>query len=542
MHVFEVASGKDLGEAVPQLDGGIEGEHALAWLRDGSGFYYTRGGAEADKPAGGHGVFMRVWLHKLGTPVDKDVVVGGKDAPDIAQWDMRTSDDGRYTSVRMEPGDGGRFEQWLVDPAGKWTKVATVDDDIKAMFVGHGDTLYLLSVAGAPRGKILRTSLTHPSLAKTETVIPEGDAVIDSLTVTPHRLYLRETIGGPSRIRAFALPLTTGAVATTLPTPTVSALDDIQRLGGDEIAFAVASYFQRAAWFRTTGAKEGALAKTAFAGTSAADFSAMEAVRETCTSKDGTKVPLNILRPKNAKLDGAAPLLLTGYGGFGINYTPSFDKTLLPWLEAGGIYAIANVRGGGEYGETWHHGGNLLNKQNVFDDLYACAQRLVETHHTSPAHLAIEGASNGGLLMGAEIVQHPEMWKAVVSQVGIYDMLRLERDPNGAFNVTEYGSPKDPAQLQGARRLLALSPREGRRGLPAVLFTTGANDPRVMTYHSRKMVAKLQAATSSDAPILLRTEANAGHGIGSPLKMQIEERTDIYAFLFHELGMTYPAR
>ena len=223
----------------------------------------------------------------------------------------------------------------------------------------------------------------------------------------------------------------------------------------------------------------------------------------------------------------SAPALLTGLRRLRDHELAALSPVLLAWLEQGGVYAVANIRGGGELGEDWHTAGNLTNKQNVFDDFYACAQHLVDAKYTVPERLAIEGGSNGGLLMGAELTQHPEAFKAVVSHVGIYDMLRVERDPNGAFNVTEYGSVTDPKQFDA---LNAYSPYHHVKdgvAYPATLFMTGANDPRVAPYHSRKMVARLQDATSSDAPILLRTSANTGHGHGSPLGAQIEEQTDV---------------
>ena len=249
-----------------------------------------------------------------------------------------------------------------------------------------------------------------------------------------------------------------------------------------------------------------------------------------------------MLRPKAAQTDGSAPALLTGYGGFGISTTPRFRPQMLAWLEQGGVYAVANIRGGGELGEEWHSDGNLTKKQNVFDDFYACAQHMVTAKYTTPERLAIRGGSNGGLLMGAELTQHPEAFKAVVSSVGIYDMLRVERDPNGAFNVTEYGSVTDPKQFDA---LFGYSPYHHVKdgvAYPAVLFMTGANDPRVAPYHSRKMTARLQVATSSSAPVLLRTSANTGHGQGSPLSAQVEEQTDVYAFLFQQLGVTYAGK
>jgi prolyl oligopeptidase len=327
-----------------------------------------------------------------------------------------------------------------------------------------------------------------------------------------------------------------------MATVPIAAIEEMVPLGGDDVAFPLVSYTQPVAWYRTHGGSEAAVTKTALASSTKADFSAIEVSRDTCTSKDGTKVPLTVVRTKGTLLDGSRPTLLTGYGGFGITLAPRFRPQLLAWLEQGGVYAVANLRGGGEYGEAWHHGGNLTHKQNVFDDFYGCAQRLVEARYTSPAHLAIQGGSNGGLLMGAELTQHPEAFKAVVAQVGIYDMLRVERDANGAFNVTEYGSTKDPEMFDA---LAAYSPYENVKDgvpYPATLFMTGANDPRVNPYHSRKMVARLQAATSSDAPILLRTSGNTGHGMGTPLHAQIEEYTDIYAFLFDQLGVRYSPR
>ena len=217
--------------------------------------------------------------------------------------------------------------------------------------------------------------------------------------------------------------------------------------------------------------------------------------------------------------------------------TPGFDATLRIWFDAGGVYAVANLRGGGEYGEAWHKAGNLTKKQNVFDDFIASAEHLVKRRYTNPSKLAVEGGSNGGLLMGAFLTQRPDLAKAVVSRVGIYDMLRVELDPNGAFNVTEFGTVKDPEQFKA---LYAYSPlhnvKDGVK-YPAVLLTTGENDGRVNPFQSRKMAARLQAATGSDRPILFRSTAGAGHGIGSSLKIRIAEQADIMAFLFDQLGM-----
>jgi prolyl oligopeptidase len=266
-------------------------------------------------------------------------------------------------------------------------------------------------------------------------------------------------------------------------------------------------------------------------------MSDVEVMRESCVSRDGTRVPMSILRPRGTRLDGAVPAILTGYGGYGVSRKPILRAWNRVWLEAGGVVADANLRGGGELGEAWHRAGKLGSKQNVFDDFAACAKALVDLGYTKPERLGITGRSNGGLLMGAALVQHPELYRAVVTAVGIYDMLRTELSPNGEFNVTEYGTVKEEPLF---RALLAYSPLHNVKdgaAYPAVLFVTGANDPRVDPYHSRKMVARLQAATSADRPILLRASADTGHGIGTPLAAEIDETADEMAFLFHELDV-----
>src|SRR6185436_68346 len=275
--------------------------------------------------------------------------------------------------------------------------------------------------------------------------------------------------------------------------------------------------------------------KTALLSTSPVSFADIEVRREFATSKDGSKIPLNVLSRKGMKRDGNNPTLLYAYGGYGISLSPNFDFTRRLWFDRGGVYVVANIRGGGEFGEEWHKAGNLTKKQNVFDDFAACAQRLVELRYTRTERMVFEGGSNGGLLMGAMIVQHPELCRAVVSHVGIYDMLRVETTPNGAFNVTEFGTVKDPEQFKA---LHAYSPFhhvvDGVK-YPSVMFVTGANDPRVDPYNSRKMTARLVEASTSGNPVLLRTNANAGHGMGSSLDQRIEQETDVHAFLFHEL-------
>jgi prolyl oligopeptidase len=305
---------------------------------------------------------------------------------------------------------------------------------------------------------------------------------------------------------------------------------------GDELLFANTSFLVPPGWYEW----EPGLATphpTALRTTSPADFDDIEVVREFAKSKDGTKIPISILRKKGIKLDGKNPTLLTGYGGYGISLTPAFSSTRRIWFDAGGVYAVANLRGGGEFGEEWHLAGNLTHKQHVFDDLIACAEHLIQRKYTSPDKLAVMGSSNGGLLMGAFLTQRPDLARAVVSRVGIYDMLRVELDPNGAFNTTEFGSVKDEDQFKALHAYSPYHHVKDGTAYPAVLFPCGENDGRVNPAHSRKMTARLQAATGSGLPILLRTTATAGHGMGSSLKDRVAEQTDIYAFLLQELGV-----
>jgi prolyl oligopeptidase len=305
------------------------------------------------------------------------------------------------------------------------------------------------------------------------------------------------------------------------------------------VLFRSATYLQPSAWYRFDAAS-GKSTRTALSQVSPYNFDDAEVVREFAVSKDGTRVPLNIIRRKGTKLDGSNPTLLYGYGGYGLSEKPFFAGSMARvFLDQGGVYVLANIRGGGEYGQEWHKAGNLTHKQNVFDDFIACAQHLIDRKYTSPAHLAIMGGSNGGLLMGAALTQRPELFRAVVSFVGIYDMLRVELDPNGEFNTTEFGTVKNRDQFQA---LYAYSPYhqvKDRTVYPAVLFLTGENDHRVNPLHSRKMTARLQAANGSNHPILLRTSSNSGHGIGTALDEQIEERSDAMSFLFDQLGMAY---
>jgi prolyl oligopeptidase len=531
VHVFEVASGNPLRDIIPRVNGGTAGG-GLAWNADSSGFYYTRYPRGAERPAEDMSFYQQIYFHRLGTATDQDTYSLGKDFPRIAEIALQSSEDGRWTLATMANGDGGEFAHYLAGPNGEWRQLTRLADLVTRGVFGLDGRLYLLSRQNAPRGKILALPIEYARLTDAQVVVPESKAVIESFLPTATALYVSELAGGPSQVRIFDLA---GHERGTVPVKDVSTVAEMVRHKGDELLFESQTFVDPPAWYRFDPASK-KIARTALYKTAAADFSDVQVVREFATSKDGTKVPLNIISRKGMKLDGSNPAVLYGYGGYGINMTPFFSVALRPLLDHGFVYVIANLRGGGEYGEEWHHAGNLTHKQNVFDDFAAAARYLIDHKYTNPSKLGIEGGSNGGLLMGAALTQHPELYRAVVSHVGIYDMLRVELSPNGAFNITEFGTVKELDQF---RALHAYSPYhhvvDGKQ-YPAVLFLTGDNDPRVDPANSRKMTARLQAC-GTRLPVLLRTSSSSGHGIGTALSERIAQQADVDAFLFDQLGV-----
>jgi prolyl oligopeptidase len=532
LHVFDVDTGKELSDVIPRVQYPTGGGSA-AWNADGTGIYYTRYPNPGERPEQDVHFFQRVWFHKLGTPVTEDTYELGKDFPRIAEIALEISQDGQWLLATVANGDGGDFAHYLRTKEGKWQQLTKFEDGIKQVKFGRDGALYLLSRKDAPHGKILRVPLPEPALAKAATAVPERKGVIEDFAPSDHGIYVSDLLGGPSELSYFPRGSTTPRQLHVLPVSAVAGLESWQ---GDELLFGNVSYLQPFGWFSFNPTNKEPR-RTGLYMTSPVNFDDIEVVREFATSKDGTKVPVNILRRKGLKLDGNNPTLLYAYGGYGVNLTPAFDASRRIWFDAGGVYAVANLRGGGEYGEEWHKAGNLTRKQNVFDDFVAAAEHLIQQRYTSPLKLAVEGGSNGGLLMGAFLTQRPDLAHAVVSHVGIYDMLRVELDPNGQFNVTEFGTVKDSAQFKA---LYAYSPyHHVRNGVkyPAVLLPCGENDGRVNPAQSRKMAARLQAATSSGLPILFRSTAGAGHGIGTALKERIALQADVYSFLFDQLGI-----
>ncbi len=531
LHIYETATGKALPDTIAHVQFPTAGGSA-AWNADGTGLYYTRFPRKGERPDADLNFYQQIYFHKLGAPDTKDTYAIGKDFPRIAEIQLAASRDGKYILATVANGDGGDFAHYLLGPDGTWKQITQFSDQVKVVRLGRDNALYLLSRADASRGKVLRLPIETPELANATVIVPAGDAVIQQLEPTGDALYVEDLLGGPSQIRRFGLD---GKGETIIPIPKISEVSEMESLEDNSLLFRNVSYTEPAAWFHLTAGKTAAV-KTALVNTSPVSFADIEVTREFATSKDGTKIPLNIIRKKGTRLDSNNPTLLYGYGGYGISMQPNFDFTRRLWFDRGGVYVVANIRGGGEFGEEWHKAGNLTHKQNVFDDFAAAAEYLIKQKWTSSNKLAIVGGSNGGLLMGAMITQHPDLMRAVVSFVGIYDMLRVELAPNGAFNTTEFGTVKNPEQFKA---LYAYSPYhhvvDGTK-YPSILMMTGANDGRVAPYHSRKMVARLDEANKSSNPTLLRTSTSAGHGIGTALSERIKQQADMYAFLFAQLG------
>ena len=588
-HIFEAATGKELSDVVPRVNFATAGG-SIAWKADSSGFYYTRYPQGNERPPEDANFYQQVYFHKLGTDAKDDTYVIGKEFPRIAEVQLHTSDDGRWLLASVANGDGGQFEHFLMDSDGRWTQLTHFEDGIVSAKFGAGErgdgALYLLSRQNAPRGQILRLPLNRldpasaavgsaavsaavrpasepaapaaaPALAQSTLIVPQSPggtdekdrASIESFEPAWGHLYVVDIMGGPSRVRIFGQktserprggPPPALEYMGEIPLPAISSVGEMISIGGGDVLFNDSTFLEPPAWYHFDAAA-GKSMRTALFQKSSVNFDDAEVVRDFATSKDGTRVPIYIIRLKGTKLDGTHPTLLSGYGGYDISAKPGFVGSFARvWLDQGGVDVSAALRGGGEYGEEWHNAGNLTHKQNVFDDFIACAEYLIGQKYTSPAHLAILGGSNGGLLMGAAFTQRPDLFRAVASYVGIYDMLRVELDPNGAFNITEYGTVKDPEQFKA---LYAYSPyhhvKDGT-AYPAILMPTGENDHRVNPMQSRKMIARLQAADSSGHPILLRTSATAGHGsIGAALDEQLEQQADVLSFLFDQLGVEF---
>jgi prolyl oligopeptidase len=528
LHVLEVDSGAPLPDRIPRTRSAD-----LAWLPDGSGFYYTRYPAGGDVPAGEEHYHRSVFFHRLGTDSAGDPLIFRP--AEKEHWPgVGLSPDGRWLVI----GVARTFDQtdlYLQDLVAGSPPVP-VAKDVPATFDGEvvRGRLYLRTNLDAPTYRLYVVEPERPAREGwREIVPPRADAVLDGFRITGSTLALSYLERAASRLRLADLE---GNGVREVALPTIGSLFGLSgEWDGDELYYGFTSYTVPPTVYRLAlpaGTTE--LWRRVDADL---DPSRYEVRQVGYPSRDGTEVTMFVVHRSGLPRDGANPVYLSGYGGFNVSMTPAFSRSLLLWLERGGVVAIPNIRGGGEYGEAWHQGGMLGHKQNSFDDFIAAAEWLIRERYTKPERLAAAGGSNGGLLMGAVLTQRPELFGAVVIQVPLLDMLRYHRFLIARLWIPEYGSAEDPEQF---RWLRAYSPyhhvRDGVR-YPAVLLATAESDTRVDPMHARKMAARLQAATSSDRPVLLRLEARAGHGAGKPLNKVLDELTDTWTFVFWQLGV-----
>jgi prolyl oligopeptidase len=513
---------------------------SVGWLPDDSGFCYTRYPEPSSVPVGEEHYHRHVFLHKLGQEWRDDRVLFG---PGRARDDwpsIQVSEDGRWLLVVVSQG-WARSEVFLLDLHDLERPPIPIQTGVEAVTDGEfgGDTLFLRTNLDAPNYRVLRLDPAQPE-ARQEIVPERPDRVIAQVHPVAGRLAFEELENASSRVRLYSAE---GAFECEVELPslgTVSGLDGEWRAGGP-LSFAFTSFGSPSAAY-TVKADRARAELLASAAWPAGLEPAPHVVEQVWyASRDGARISMFLVHRPDLPRDGSAPTVLTGYGGFNVSRTPAYDSALQLWLAAGGVFAVPNLRGGGEYGEAWHQAGMLANKQNVFDDFLAAAEWLIENGYTHPERLAISGGSNGGLLVGAALTQRPDLFKAVVCRVPLLDMLRYHLFGVAELWVPEYGSAQDAQQFAW---LAAYSPyhhvRAGQR-YPAVLLMAAEQDSRVDPLHARKMAARLQAdAADTSGPILLRIETEAGHGQGKPRHKVVDEATDIWSFLFWQLGVTVP--
>jgi len=515
-----------------------------SWTKDGAGFFYSRYPEPTDKALTDVNRFQRLYYHRLGTDQAQDVLV--YERPDQPDWGMNAevTDDGRYAVLTVWLGTDRRNRVYYRDlkdprhPRITGEVVRLLDDfDASYAFVGNdGPVFYFLTDLDAPRKRVIAIDTRHPERGGWRELIPQGQDVLEGVQIIHDTFVANYMHDASSRLRLFALD---GRMLKDLELPTLGSIGSISgERKDDEMFYAFTSFLYPTTIFRYDF-KSGATSVFK-APTIDFDPSRYETKQVFYTSKDGTRVPMFITYKKGLTLDGSNPTYLYGYGGFNISLTPSFSVAMLVWLEMGGVYAVPNLRGGGEYGEEWHQGGMHEKKQNVFDDFIAAAEYLIAQRYTSPAKLAIAGGSNGGLLVGAAMTQRPELFGAALPAVGVMDMLRFHKFTIGWAWVTDYGSADSAAQFPYLYKYSPLHNIRAGTRYPATLVTTADHDDRVVPGHSFKFTATLQAAQAGPQPVLIEIETKAGHGAGKPTSKVIEEQADRIAFLVRNLGMTIP--
>jgi prolyl oligopeptidase len=528
LRVLEVENGHHLADRIPRMRAA-----SLGWLPDATGFYYTRYPAPGEVAPGEEHYHRAIYFHRLGDDPEADALVFRPSQKEF--WPgVSLSPDGRWLLILV----ARTFDQTdvYIRDLRAGGPLVTVAENLPASFEGeiaHG-RLFLRTNLDAPTYRLYQVNPEHPERsAWREMVPPRAEAVLESVSIAGDRLGLGYLERASSRFRLVDLA---GRLVQEVELPALGSLFGVgAEWDGHELFYGFSSYTVPPTVYRidlASGATS--LWRRVEADVDPERF----AVRQVSyVSRDGTPISMFLVHQVGLKHTGDNPTYLTGYGGFNISMTPSFSRSMLLWLERGGVIAVPNIRGGGEYGEGWHQAGILASKQNSFDDFIGAAEWLIAQGYTRPEHLAAAGGSNGGLLVGAVLTQRPELFRAVLVQVPLLDMLRYHRFLIARLWIPEYGSADDPAQF---RWLRAYSPyHHVRNGVayPAVLLATAESDTRVDPMHARKMAARLQAATSADRPILLRLEARAGHGAGKPLSKVLDELTDSWTFVFSELGV-----
>ncbi|HTD11437.1 MAG TPA: prolyl oligopeptidase family serine peptidase [Steroidobacteraceae bacterium] len=537
--VRDLRTGKDL----PDL-----GRHTKyyepAFAHDSKGFYYSAFPApRAGQELATEDLGDAVYYHALGTPASSDRLVFSDPAHADWQYEPHLSTDGRWLVIAVgegEVGDKGLENIYLVDLSVEPFKAVPVTTGFEAAYIYVGadaGRLYFLTTLDAPNGRIIGIDPLHPERAHWQDVIAHSADAIDltqtSVTLVDHQLIVRTLHDARSRVLVYGLD---GALHAEVQLPGPGTAVGFGGRPQDHETFYLFSDLITPATVYRYDLKSGR--STVFRAPRVAfDPGKFEERQVLYPGKDGTQIPMTLAYARGLKLDGRNPLLLYGYGGFGIPTLPTFNPARIAWLELGGVYAIANIRGGGEYGEKWHRQAIRTHKQVVFDDFIAAAEWLIAQHYTSTPKLAIFGGSNGGLLVGACVTQRPELYGAAVAAVGVMDMLRFNKFGQGAGWMGDYGSPQDAQEFKALRAYSPVHNVHPGTKYPATLIITGDHDTRVMPMHSFKFAASLQAAQAGSAPVLLYLERASGHGGGGTMTQAIDQNADVYAFLIRNLGM-----
>jgi len=533
LHIIETKTGKMLPDTIERTRAA-----SIAWLPDNSGFYYTRYPKKGDVPDGQEMYNRHVFYHELGTDPETDTKIFGE-GRDPEDWPgVSLDNDGRLLLITVEQG-WTKTELFLMDLK-KGTPPERITTGKNFLYGGsiYNGRLYIVTNEDAPRYRVFAAEAGNYERDDWKEIIPQSDAVLQGASVWGGKLFAQYEQNATSQLKIFDL---NGDHLSDLLLPSIGTVYQSDgKWDRDEIFYGFMSFTVPPTVYRYD-LKTKATTLWAKVDAPAIDPAAYEVNQEWFHSKDGTRVPMFIVNKKGLKKDGHNPTLLTAYGGFNVSLTPSFSRTAYLWMEHGGVYAVANLRGGAEFGEDWHRAGMLDKKQNVFDDMIAAAEHLIAEKYTDTDHLAIQGGSNGGLLMGAMITQRPDLFRAVVCQVPLLDMLRYQNFQIAKLWIPEYGSADNPEQFKW---LYAYSPYHHVKAgteYPAILFMTADTDTRVDPMHAKKMAAEMQDEAKNGAsktrPILLRIESKAGHGAGKPVTKQIEEFTDVYSFLFWQLGV-----